>query len=84
MEVFVVLWIIFGFATAVVASGKGHSSGTWFGIGLLRGFIGLLIALGIQPTAEFQAQRQAEVERLRRPPLPPDPHTPPPLPPEPQ
>lgn len=54
----------FAFATAKVASGKGHPFGLWAVIGFFTGVIGLIIAAVIGP-----ASRPPEPEHL--PPRPP-------------
>ncbi len=65
MEVFVALWIVAGIATAVIASNKGRNGVQWFVIGFILGVFGPLIALGIRPTVESEAERQNHIERLR-------------------
>jgi hypothetical protein len=40
-----VVWLVFGFLTAVVASGRGHGGCLWFGSGLLLGPLALPFAL---------------------------------------
>jgi hypothetical protein len=41
----VLIWLLFGIACAIVASGKGRSSGGWFLLGILLGPFGILFAL---------------------------------------
>jgi hypothetical protein len=65
VEVFVVIWIISGIAAAMIASSKGREPVGWFINGLLFGIFGLIVAIGMQPTAQHQAQRATEVDRLR-------------------
>ena len=73
MEVFIAIWVISGIAAAMIASSKGREPVGWFVIGLLFGILGLIVAIGMQPTAQHQAQRASEVERLRGTPVPPAP-----------
>ena len=44
MEIFVLIWVICGVCSGVVASGKGRSGAAWFLFGLLLGPFGLLVA----------------------------------------
>jgi hypothetical protein len=41
----VIVWILFGIITAIVASNKGHDGCLWFIVGVLLGPLGLIIAL---------------------------------------
>ncbi len=41
----IIIWFICGVASALIASGKGHNSGSWFFIGFLFGPLGVLAAL---------------------------------------
>lgn len=45
LTAWIVIWVISGIVSAVIASNKGHSSGSWFFIGFLFGPLGVLAAL---------------------------------------
>ena len=45
----VLSWLLFGVVSAVVASNKGRSGCAWFGLGVLLGPIGLILAFAVQP-----------------------------------
>ena len=46
------IWIFFGVATAVVASGKGRNGFGWFFVGLLLGPVGLILSLVVSKNVE--------------------------------
>lgn len=45
MTVFLIIWFFFGICSAMIASGKGRSSGAWFVLGLIFGPVALLLAM---------------------------------------
>ena len=49
---FVVIWIVFGLISAVVASNKGRSGCGWFVLGTLLGPLGLILVLVTPSNAE--------------------------------
>lgn len=49
MEVFLVIWVMLGIASAIVITNKGHSAFYGFVLGFLLGPIGLIIALVVAP-----------------------------------
>lgn len=44
MEI-LIIWILFGIVSAIIASGKGHSGCGWFALGVLLGPLGLILIL---------------------------------------
>ena len=63
---FVIIWILFGIVTAVVASNKGRNGWGWFFIGVLLGPFGLILALVISPvrqTNETKSLHSGETKR---------------------
>jgi hypothetical protein len=49
MEIGVLAWLLFGVVSAVVARKKGRSGCAWFGLGVLLGPFGLLLAFAAGP-----------------------------------
>jgi uncharacterized C2H2 Zn-finger protein len=49
MEIGVLAWLLFGVVSAVVARKKGRSGCVWFGLGVLLGPFGLLLAFAASP-----------------------------------
>lgn len=45
---FLVLWLICGIISAVVASNKGRSGCGWFAVGLLLGPLGIILSLVVR------------------------------------
>ncbi len=58
MEVFVILWLLFGIVSAVVGANKGRSGCGWFVIGFLLGPFGLILAL-VMPTETKKVEKWA-------------------------
>ena len=56
MEVLIIsvifIWVLFGIASAVIATNKGRSSGGWFVLGFLLGPFGLILALVVSKNQE--------------------------------
>jgi zinc ribbon protein len=50
-------WLVPAFLTANIAQKKGHQYGVWLLIGLFAGWIGLVIALIIQP-ADYSPKKR--------------------------
>jgi hypothetical protein len=66
MEVAIVIWILFGIITAVVAANKGRSACGWFILGVLLGPFGLILSLvvaGNQPAVEKQAITRGDMKK---------------------
>ena len=55
---YVILWILLGVLSAIVATNKGRSGCAWFVIGALLGPLGFLIAL-VLPKDDAQVERDA-------------------------
>jgi hypothetical protein len=46
---FIIIWLLFGFVSAIIASGKGRSGCGFFAAGFLLGPFGLIWAFGASP-----------------------------------
>lgn len=57
----VLVWVLFGIATAIAASNKGRSAAGWFALGVLFGPFGLLFVL---LTAPLTAATPAPVQPI--------------------
>lgn len=64
--IFLVIWLAFGVIGAMIMSGRGRSGCGGFALGVLLGPIGLIIALLIRPSVQNEAERQMEIDALRR------------------
>jgi hypothetical protein len=60
MEVFLIIWVLFGIAASIVMGNKGRSSCGGFALGFLLGPIGLIIALVM--SADEHGIERAEIE----------------------
>lgn len=63
---FVVIWLLFGMVSAVVATNKGRSGCGWFVLGVLLGPFGLILALVVspnRPVVEAQAVRERDMKK---------------------
>ena len=63
---YLVLWILFGVVSAVVANKKGRSGCGWFIIGVLLGPFGFILALVVskdQKVVEAQAVQSGEMKK---------------------
>lgn len=61
-----IAWVVFGLASAMVASSKGHGGCTWAVFGAMLGPIALLIAIGIAPNRASMTGRQIESGALKQ------------------
>ena len=62
----VLIWILCGVISAVVASNKGRSGCGWFALGILLGPLGLILALVMpsnNPNLEFEALQSGEYKK---------------------
>ena len=63
--VYIVVAIIIAGFISRVASEKGHDGVGWFFLGLVTGFVGLAIALAMQPaTSSYKDTRDSEFLRI--------------------
>lgn len=49
---FLLLWLLFGIVSAVVATNKGRSGCGWFALGVLLGPFGFILALVVSKNQE--------------------------------
>jgi hypothetical protein len=56
MEIFLI-WLLFGVASAIVASNKGRSGCGWFALGVLLGPFGFIFALVVEKNQEVVEKR---------------------------
>lgn len=62
-----IIWVLFGMATAYVAQNKGRDPGVWFAIGMLLGVFGLILVYLLPPVAqESEEEIVLKVEPLPR------------------
>lgn len=52
MELLAIFWLLFGIVSAIIASGRGNSGCLWFGLGVLLGPIGVVLAFTTGATCE--------------------------------
>ncbi len=55
MEI-VIIWILFGVVSGIIASNKGRSGCSWFALGVLLGPFGLILALVSSPNEKAVAE----------------------------
>ncbi len=58
MEIFIIIWLLFGLVSAIIAGNKGRSGCGWFIIGFLLGPIGIILAL-VMPQNESKIVSKA-------------------------
>jgi hypothetical protein len=62
----IVIWLLFGLISAVVATNKGRSGCGWFTLGVLLGPFGFILALLAspnRPAVEEQAVRSGDMKK---------------------
>lgn len=62
----ITLWLMIGSATAYFAHQRGRDPLIWFMLGMLLGFLGLLVLFLLPPIKEQMPQVDAEYARLER------------------
>lgn len=60
--IFLAVWFAFGYFGYRIMKGKGRSGVGGVLLGLILGFLGLIIALLMRPSTEAEAMRQMEIE----------------------
>ena len=63
---FIIVWLLFGVISAVVATNKGRSGRGWFALGVLLGPFGFILALVVspnRPAVEAQAVRAQDMKK---------------------
>jgi hypothetical protein len=58
MEFALVIWILFGVVSAVVATNKGKNGCAWFALGVLLGPFGLILSL-VEPKDQTAVEQKA-------------------------
>jgi len=58
------VWLFFGVLAYTIAADKGLDGVAWFVVGVVLGLFGFILAIAMQPSAEHQAQRAAEVKSI--------------------
>lgn len=65
MEI-VLIWILFGIVTAVVAANKGRSGCGWFALGALLGPFGLILSLVVSKNTVEVEKRALDGEAMKK------------------
>jgi RNA polymerase subunit RPABC4/transcription elongation factor Spt4 len=63
---FLIIWLLFGVVSAVVATNKGRSGFGWFVLGVLLGPIGFILSLVVsknQPAMEQEAVKSGSIKK---------------------
>jgi hypothetical protein len=63
---FLLIWILFGVVTAVVATNKGHSGCGWFLLGVLLGPFGFILALLLSKNEPAVEQKVLESGSMKK------------------
>ncbi len=63
---FLIVWLLFGIAAAIVASNKGRSGCGFFVLGILLGPFGLLFALLVASDSRKVSERIVESGEMKR------------------
>lgn len=63
---FVVIWLLFGVVSAVIASSKGRSGCGWFLLGILLGPFGLILALVVGRNTTEVERREIQGGEMKR------------------
>ena len=65
MEI-VLIWILFGVVSSVVANNKGRSGAKWFWLGVLLGPFGLVLAFVVSPQRHVVESRTLQSGTMKR------------------
>lgn len=60
------LWLLFGVASAIVANGKGRDGCGWFILGVLLGPFGLILALVVSSDNEELAKKKLQSGQMKK------------------
>jgi len=66
MEGAIIVWLLFGIVTAVVASNKGLSGCGWFLIGVLLGPFGFILVLVVSPNTQEVEKKSLAAGETRK------------------
>jgi len=67
---YIIIWLLFGIASAIAASSKGRSGCGWFILGVLLGPFGLILVLLMPNLKEQERIQKQEAEQSHRVPCP--------------
>lgn len=62
----ILLWILIGIASAVVAANKGRSGCGWFALGFLLGPVGLILALVVPKNQEVIEEKSVQSGDMKK------------------
>lgn len=65
MELFIVLWLICGGISAMIASSKGGSAGLGFVVGFVLGPLGIIVAL-FMGSEKAQAEKKLDAGEMKK------------------
>lgn len=60
------IWLLFGIVTAVVAGNKGRNGCGWFAVGVLLGPFGLILALVVSKNQEAADERAVQSGEMKK------------------
>jgi hypothetical protein len=62
----IIIWILFGIVSAVVATNKGNNGCDWFALGFLLGPFGLILALVVSGDKEIAEKKAIESGGMKK------------------
>ncbi len=63
---FLIIWLMFGIVSAVVASNKGRSGCGWFALGVLLGPFGFILALVVPKKQEVVEKESVQSGSMKK------------------
>ena len=63
---FLIIWLLFGIVSSVVASNKGRSGWGWFALGLLLGPFGFILALVVPKNQEVVEKEAVQSGAMKK------------------
>jgi hypothetical protein len=63
---FLIVWILFGIASAIVASNKGRSGCGWFALGVLLGPFGFILSLVVSKDQQAVEKEAVDSGQMKK------------------
>jgi hypothetical protein len=63
---FLIIWLVFGLISAVIANNKGRSGCGWFIVGVLLGPLGIILALVVSNDQKVVDTRKVETGEMKK------------------
>lgn len=63
---FLIIWLLFGIVSAIVASNKGRSGCGWFALGVLLGPFGVILALVVPKNQEVVEKEAVQSGAMKK------------------